>query len=127
MPPRAKRVKKVPITQDSILASHRRNGWVCAKCGASNEFDSGDRSRCLACKAVFLNAKLRELQGAKREIAATVVAANFQPGEVVSFCDRQAIVVINYGKNGMVKVGEEMINWCWVFEGEPVKLVKREA
>ena len=55
----------------------------------SNEFEIRRRSRCLACKAVFLNAKLRELQGAKREIAATVVAANFQPAEVVSIL-RQA-------------------------------------
>jgi len=52
---------------------------------------------------------------------------DFKPGDKVEFCGIRAKVVSNHGDSGIVEVsGEGRMTWRWVFEGEPVKLVKRK-
>ncbi len=50
---------------------------------------------------------------------------DFQPGDIVSFCGDEAVVVSNWGRSGTVCQGDQTMEWQWVFEGEPVKLVRR--
>ena len=50
---------------------------------------------------------------------------DFKPGDNVEFCGITAKVVSNFGDSGIVEVpGEGQMTWRWVFEGEPVKLMK---
>ena len=50
---------------------------------------------------------------------------DFKPGDRVSFCGEEAVVVENYGTQGIVEIpGEGRCKWYWVFQGEPVRLVK---
>ena len=50
----------------------------------------------------------------------------FKPGDVVSFCGEEAVVVADHGDRGTVEMpGEGRMTWYWVFQGEPVRLVRR--
>lgn len=51
---------------------------------------------------------------------------NFQPGDRVEFCGEEAVVVMNYGSQGVVELagnGGKCV-WHWMFQGTPVTLVK---
>lgn len=50
----------------------------------------------------------------------------FHPGDIVSYCDIEAVVVRDADSNVYVDIpGEGFCKWYKVFEGEPVRLVKR--
>ena len=52
---------------------------------------------------------------------------DFRPGDVVSYCGDEAVVVENHGDRGVVEMPPEggRMTWHWVFQGEPVVLVRR--
>jgi hypothetical protein len=50
----------------------------------------------------------------------------FKPGDRVSYCGEEAVVVENYGDSGLVEIpGGGCMRWYWRFEGKAVKLVER--
>ena len=50
---------------------------------------------------------------------------NFKPGDRVEFCGEEAVVVMNYGSQGVVEIpGTGKCVWHWMFQGTPVTLVK---
>jgi len=58
----------------------------------------------------------------------TDLTANFKPGDRVSYCGEEAVVIANHGSSGIVEIpGEGRCKWYWVFQGEPVRLVKAAA
>jgi hypothetical protein len=53
---------------------------------------------------------------------------DFTPGDLISFCSEQFLVVSNYGESGTVveyPAGPVINNFHWKFESEPCKFVKR--
>lgn len=54
------------------------------------------------------------------------MSSDFKPGDTVEYCGEQATVLANYGTSGTVEIpGEGRMSWYWVFDGEPVRLIRR--
>jgi hypothetical protein len=92
---------------------------VCGNCGVIERFQSG-------LVGEFEN-QLSTFRGAH----AACPRPTFKPGDRVSFCGDEAVVVENHGTSGIVEVGtgriKERMTWYWEFQGEPVIPVRTES
>jgi hypothetical protein len=54
-----------------------------------------------------------------------IYGSDFEPGDIVEFCGEEGVVVRNYGHDGKVRQGSDIMTWKWIFEGIKVKLVRK--
>lgn len=53
---------------------------------------------------------------------------DFKPGDLISFCDEEFVVVENYGTSGRVRILDEqgeISPFYWRYNGEECKLLRR--
>jgi hypothetical protein len=102
--------------KDHIRVNPRDMSLVCGNCGVIENLQSG------------LTVELENTISTFRGAHAACPRPTFKPGDRVSFCGDEAVVVENHGTSGTVEVGtgriRERMTWYWEFQGEPVVPVR---